>query len=124
MRTIADVIGWKFSYQPGMVCREVDGALRIVEFPGGIPTQAQQDQWTAEFDAAMALEQAARDADAARMGEITTSPEYLDMIARLQNATAAQINNWVENNITSLAGAREFAKRVLPVMAYILKRLP
>lgn len=49
--TIADVIGWKFNHQPGMTCREVNGGLAIVEFPGGIPSQALQDQWTAEYQA-------------------------------------------------------------------------
>ena len=47
MTHIADVIGWKFDHQPGMVTR--DGV--ITEFPGGIPSQADQDAWTAEYDA-------------------------------------------------------------------------
>jgi hypothetical protein len=49
--TIADVIGWKFNHQPGMCCREISGVLTIVEFPGGIPSQDQQDAWTAEYQA-------------------------------------------------------------------------
>lgn len=49
MSNIADVIGWKFNHQPGMRCREIGGVLTIVEFPGGIPSQADQDAWTAEY---------------------------------------------------------------------------
>ncbi len=47
MKNIGEVIGWKFNHQPGMVTRE--GV--ITEFPGGIPTQAEQDLWTAEYEA-------------------------------------------------------------------------
>ena len=46
MSNIGEVIGWKFSHQPGMVTR--DGV--ITEFPGGIPSQADQDTWTAEYE--------------------------------------------------------------------------
>ena len=48
--SIAEVIGWKFNHQPGMRCDEVDGVLQITDFPGGIPSQALQDQWTAEYN--------------------------------------------------------------------------
>ncbi len=50
MSTIADVIGWKFDHQPGMKCQEDEnGVLQIIEFPGGIPSQANQDAWTAQY---------------------------------------------------------------------------
>jgi len=45
--SIAEVIGWKFNHQEGMSTR--DGV--ITEFPGGIPSQADQDKWTAEYEA-------------------------------------------------------------------------
>ena len=48
---IAQVIGWKFDNQPGMRCKEVDGVVTIVKFPGGIPTQEEQGAWLAEYDA-------------------------------------------------------------------------
>jgi hypothetical protein len=47
MTNIAEVIGWKHNHQPGMSTRE--GI--ITEFPGGIPSQADQDKWTAEYEA-------------------------------------------------------------------------
>lgn len=46
---ISNVIGWKFNHQPGMACKTIDGVVTVVEFPGGIPTQAEQDAWTAEY---------------------------------------------------------------------------
>jgi hypothetical protein len=45
MSTIDRVISWKFNGQEGMCTRE--GV--ITKFPGGIPSQADQDAWTAEY---------------------------------------------------------------------------
>jgi hypothetical protein len=50
MTNIAEVIGWKFNHQPGMSTRE--GV--ITEFPGGVPSQTDQDAWVVEYDAYMA----------------------------------------------------------------------
>ena len=43
---IAEVLSWKFKDQAGM--RTKDG--EIVDFPGGIPSQEDQDLWTAEYN--------------------------------------------------------------------------
>ena len=51
MTDIASVIGWKHNHQSGMCT--ADGI--ITEFPGGIPSQALQDTWTAEYEAGAAL---------------------------------------------------------------------
>ena len=45
MTNIGAVIGWKFNHQEGM--STIDGV--ITDFPGGIPSQADQDKWTAEY---------------------------------------------------------------------------
>ena len=46
------VLGWKF---PDQKIRCVDDgtghANKIIEFPGGIPSQADQDKWTKEYEA-------------------------------------------------------------------------
>ena len=47
MTNIADVISWKFVDQPGMEVRGTE----ITMFPGGIPSQEDQDTWTAEYEA-------------------------------------------------------------------------
>ena len=49
--SIAEVIGWKFNNQPGMRCKEINDVMTIVEFPGGIPSQTEQDLWTSEYNA-------------------------------------------------------------------------
>lgn len=46
-KNIAEVIGWKFNHQPGMSTRS--GV--ITGFPGGIPSQAEQDTWRLEYEA-------------------------------------------------------------------------
>jgi len=57
MTTIAAVIGWKFNHQSGMSTS--DGI--ITAFPNGIPTQAEQDKWTAEYEAHLTATQYQRD---------------------------------------------------------------
>jgi len=47
MTHIAEVIGWKHNHQAGMSTK--DGV--ITEFPGSIPSQADQDKWTKEYEA-------------------------------------------------------------------------
>ena len=46
MTDIGAVIGWKFNHQSGMAT--VGGV--ITEFPNGIPSQADQDKWTKEYE--------------------------------------------------------------------------
>ena len=43
---IAAIIGWKFGDQEGMET----GDGEITKFPGGIPSQSQQDIWAAEYE--------------------------------------------------------------------------
>ena len=47
---IAHVIGWKFNHQSGMRCKEIDGVMTIIDFPGGIPSQEDRDLWTQEHN--------------------------------------------------------------------------
>ena len=60
MTTIAEVIGWKFNHQAGM--RTKNGV--ITAFPGGIPSQADQDAWTAEYLVAYNAQEYARKREA------------------------------------------------------------
>lgn len=47
---ISQVIDWKFNSQEGMRCKEDEaGVLVITEFPGGVPSQEEQDAWVAEY---------------------------------------------------------------------------
>jgi hypothetical protein len=121
--TIANVIGWKFNNQSGMRCAEVGGAIRIIEFPGGIPTQAEQDQWTAEYEAWLSAQQTAATAEAARLSAIEQDPVCVDLRDRLAAATPTQISNYVDANVTDLASARALFKRILLVLALLARSL-
>ncbi len=97
MTTIAEVIGWKFNNQPGMRCTEIDGVLKIVEFPGSIPTQAEQDQWTAEYEAYLAsdaprIETAQREFDAMKLFKAKCISDLAFRLGKAPGAlTAAEI---------------------------------
>ena len=58
---IGAVIGWKFNNQEGMSTK----GNKITEFPNGIPTQADQDLWTAEYEAHLASTEYSRQRKAA-----------------------------------------------------------
>ena len=72
MSNIGAVIGWKFNNQSGMSTR--DGV--ITDFPGGIPSQADQDLWTAEYEAHLAATEYARN----RAPEYPSTGDQLDML--------------------------------------------
>jgi|TARA_R110000824_G_C15194486_1_gene675113 hypothetical protein len=55
--SLGNALGWKFNHQPGMAT--LDGV--ITEFPGGIPTQADQDTWIIEYEAHLRATQYQRD---------------------------------------------------------------
>ena len=72
MSNIGTVIGWKFNNQSGM--STLDGV--ITAFPGGIPSQADQDLWTAEYEAQLAATEYARN----RLDEYPTIQECVHAI--------------------------------------------
>ena len=101
MSNIAEVIGWKFPSQEGMICKEIDGVLVIVEFPGGIPTQANQDQWSAEFDAWMAIQSARVVTDETEQNVCKIDATILALI----NQTRAEWATWAGANFPTLTVA-------------------
>ncbi len=70
MSNIGEVIGWKFNHQSGMSTS--DGV--ITAFPGGIPTQADQDLWTAEYDAL----QSTRDWETSMQASDSSIPRWFE----------------------------------------------
>lgn len=87
---IGAVIGWKFSHQAGM--ETVDGV--ITKFPGGIPSQSDQDAWTAEF----AVVEAA-------MAEITRLELQVTQ-RRIREATLGTDGGWLSNQEALIAAER------------------
>tara|TARA_B110001454_G_C12404018_1_gene302172 strand:+ start:126 stop:407 length:282 start_codon:yes stop_codon:yes gene_type:complete len=70
--SIAQVISWKFNNQSGMSTRD----NVITEFPNGIPTQAEQDLWTTEYNTFIDSKQYQRD----RAKEYPSMEDQLDDI--------------------------------------------
>ena len=72
MTNISTVIGWKFNHQEGMSTK--DGV--ITKFPGGIPSQEDQDTWATEYESYCA----SMDYQRQRAGEYLPLGEQLDML--------------------------------------------
>ncbi len=55
MTSLANVLGWKFDFAPGIRTRQnKDGKMEIFDWPSNLglkPTKAKIAQWTAEFEA-------------------------------------------------------------------------
>jgi len=90
MADIGAVIGWKFSHQAGM--ETVDGV--ITAFPGGIPSQSDQDAWTAEY----AVVEAA-------MAEITRLEAEITP-RRVREAILGTDSDWLKNQEAEIATQR------------------
>jgi len=77
-------------------------------------------QEIAEFDArdaAFAAEEPVRQAKKARVAGLLTDQGVLDLDARLQAATAAQIDQWFAANVTTPAQAITVLKTVCKILA-------
>jgi len=83
MTSIAVVIGWKHNHQPGM--ETADGV--ITAFPGGIPSQADQNKWTAEYE--LIFTQAHNDAmeEISRLESTVTPRRMRDAVASVEGKT-------------------------------------
>ena len=82
--SIAQVIGWKFSHQEGM--STADGV--ITEFPNGIPSQADQDKWTKEYEEYVS----ANAYKEKRKGSYPPATDYLDGVVK---GDQAQIDKYI-----------------------------
>lgn len=61
------------------------------------------------------------DPDEVRREEFAALPETADLLDKLRNATPEQIDNWIDNNVSTLASARAVFKAILKVMAARLR---
>jgi len=64
-----------------------------------------------------AAQQAARDQAAAALNALRADALARDLTGRLRTATPAQIDTWVDAQVTDLASARTMFKRILLVLA-------
>lgn len=86
MADIGAVIGWKFSHQAGMETKN----NKITAFPGGIPSQSDQDAWTAEYEAHLAAT-AYREKRAAEYPAVGDQLDDLYHKGAFSDAMAAQL---------------------------------
>ena len=89
---IGAVIGWKFNNQAGMSTK---GDV-ITEFPNGIPTQADQDLWTTEYEAHLAAN------------------EYKGLRAEAYPSTADQLDDIYHNGVDGWKATIKAVKDTYP----------
>lgn len=59
----------------------------------------------------------AESANVSRKEGLNNDAGKIDLLTRLETATNAQIDNWVDSNVTSLAAARTLFKAILKVLS-------
>lgn len=72
-------------------------------------------------DAEYVAEAAARQAEAARVQAFKADAIRQDMVTRLTSATPQEISDFIDGNVTNLAGARAVLKRVLFILATVIR---
>ncbi len=90
-----------------------------------------KSQWRIAFDPVATLAQRAaaqsiidgldvaalQQAQSTRDAAISSDPRRVDLLNRLRTATPAQISNYIDNNVTDLAGVRSILKAILIVLS-------
>lgn len=82
------------------------------------PTDA---QIAAAFPAIIAAREAKRAARESRAADLTTAFNAVPAIERLRNATPAQIDAFIDANVTNLAGAIVVLKALAKAVAYLAR---
>jgi hypothetical protein len=83
--------GTKMTYSTKMV----DG--------NSVPLSAKEVAELEQRDSEWAAGAAVREAEAARLAELSADAAVVDLAKRLANATSAQIDTWFANNVTNAA---------------------
>lgn len=89
----------------------------LIKWPGSLgapPNDATVATWQAELDAAVLGKDA-------RQTAIKANAESDTFIDKLRDATPAQINTFVQNNVTDLASARIFIAKLANAVAFALQ---
>ncbi len=89
----------------------------IIDALNGAPTQGELDV----FRGVDAATLAAKQAEADRVAGINADAQRIALLNQLKTATAAQIDTYVDNNVTDLASARTMLKRIVKVLAVLVK---
>jgi hypothetical protein len=94
-----------------------DGTAAAVDLTAAEVTQRNAD------DAAFQGGLTAETTENTRLATFTTDADYTDLLDRLKTATAAQIDTWVDANVSNIAQARAVFKKIIKVMALMAKKL-
>ena len=82
-----------------------------------LPTLAQVQAFLGTDAASVTVKQAESD----RVAGILTDPARVALLNQLKTATAAQIDTYVDAQVTDLASARTMLKRIIKVLALIAR---
>lgn len=74
-----------------------------------------------EVNATIVAQAAAATTDAQRLSGIAADPRTIATVSRLRTATAAQIDDYLTNNVTNLAQARTALGDIVKVLALYLQ---
>ena len=77
----------------------------------------QQKPTRAEVDARIVEIASADAAEASRVAAFRGDTSRADLVDRLKTASPSQVDTWVDNNVTNLAGARAVLKAILKTIA-------
>lgn len=89
----------------------------VVDAIGATPTIQEIEVFLGIDSASLA----AKDAEMARIQQIEEDAQYVAMLNTLKSASAAQIDAYVDAQVTNLADARELFKRILKLLALVTK---
>lgn len=87
---------WRIDFKPEATPEQVASALAIVQaldYPAYVAAETQ------------------------RMDDINNDAGRTDLLDRLRSATNAQIDNWIDSTVTSLASARQVLKVIIKVLS-------
>lgn len=113
MAYIGTVLGWKFNHAPGI--KTIDGV--ITEWPallGDVPTQAEIDTYTGEYETYFAGVAAAQAAADLKVANAKTGMQNLPGWATW---TAQQVEDWIVANIGDLSTAAHRAALITAIKA-------
>lgn len=79
------------------------------------------NELAAAFPAIIAARKAKRAARESRAADLATAFNTVPAIERLRNATPAQIDNFIDANVTNLAGAIVVLKALAKAVAYLAR---
>lgn len=85
----------------------------------GAPRYIQVDGvfWREEYDV---IDPPPPSAEDVRQTSFKAEPDAIDLVTRLQSATPAQINSWIDANVSNIAQARAVLKALVKVLVRVI----